>query len=399
VPDILSQGRESGHGPRPGRRWALAALALAVLTVLVITRLPHHPPAAHQAAPRPSVPPAAVAPLPDEPAGVTGPTAAWDASLRLPLAGLRPAWFYPASGRRQLIGGLPPGPTGYTFTRAVGGWVIQMSPPAGQVSEQGCASCSSEQTPVWFLADGASGVTRAGTSNTVAPGAGRGTVWLTSYPPDAAAAAGTAQLASAAGRAHGPPGQLPAGYAIQAGTVRGLLLAPLASASGSPADLLWDPATHRTVRRLTGVIAVSASRIAWRAPCPGRCALHLLDLNRDRVITIRLARGSAIPAAVFSPDGSFLALQITSPASGDSGAAPTRLEVAGLTAGRLSPVPGTSVSSDALAGFGWPDGQDRLVAELSFTTKVQVAAWQPGAALLSVAAVSPGPQLGSVVTG
>jgi hypothetical protein len=62
-------------------------------------------------------------------------------------------------------------------------------------------------------------------------------------------------------------------------------------------------------------------------------------------------------------------------------------------------VPGTSVSSDALAGFGWPDGQDRLVAELSFTTKVQVAAWKPGAPRLAVAAVRPGPHLGSVVTG
>jgi hypothetical protein len=115
--------------------------------------------------------------------------------------------------------------------------------------------------------------------------------------------------------------------------------------------------------------------------------------------TIPLARGSTVPAAVFSPDGRFLAVQVTSPTAGASGAAPTRLEVAGLNALRLSPVPGTSVSSDALAGFGWPEGQDRLVAELSFTTKVQVAAWKPGAPLLSVAAVQPGPHLGSMVTG
>ena|ERR1044071_4195171 len=115
--------------------------------------------------------------------------------------------------------------------------------------------------------------------------------------------------------------------------------------------------------------------------------------------TIPLAPGSAVPAAAFSPDGRFLALQVTSPAAGDSGAAPTRLEVAGLSAMALSPVPGTSVSSDALAGFGWPDGRDRLVAELSFTTTVQVAAWRPGAARLAVAAVRPGPHLGSMVTG
>jgi hypothetical protein len=147
------------------------------------------------------------------------------------------------------------------------------------------------------------------------------------------------------------------------------------------------------------VIAASASRVAWQEPCPGACRLHLLELASGRMTTIPLARGSTVPAAAFSPDGRFLAVQVISPTAGDSGAAPTRLEVAGLTALRLSPVPGTSVSSDALAGFGWPDGQDRLVAELSFTTKVQVAVWKPGSPLLSVAAVRPGPDLGSVVTG
>jgi hypothetical protein len=58
-----------------------------------------------------------------------------------------------------------------------------------------------------------------------------------------------------------------------------------------------------------------------------------------------------------------------------------------------------TAASDALAGFGWPDGQDRQVAELSFTTKVQVAAWRPGAERLAVAAVRPGSHRGAVVTG
>jgi hypothetical protein len=147
------------------------------------------------------------------------------------------------------------------------------------------------------------------------------------------------------------------------------------------------------------VIAASAIRVAWLEPCPGGCRLHLLELASGWTTTIPLARGSTVPAAAFSPDGRFLAVQVTSPVAGDSGAAPTRLEVAGPAALRLSPVPGTSVSSDALAGFGWPDSQDRLVAELSFTTKVQVAAWKPGAPRLAVAAVQPGPHLGAVVTG
>jgi hypothetical protein len=406
VPDILSQGRErepgpGQHGPR-WRRLALAGLAVAALAGLVVSRLPgHHAPAhhpAHQARPPLAASQRATdANLPAEPSGLTGPTAAWDASLRLPLAGSQPAWFYPASGRRQPIGGLPPRQAGYTFTRAAGGWAVQPAPPAWGYGQPGCAACAGQPLPVWFLADGASGVTRAGIANAVAPGAGRETLWLTSFPSGAAAAPGTARLASADGRALGPPVRLPAGYVIQAGTVRGLLLAP--RAAGASTDLLWNPATGRVTRRLSGVIAVSPGRVAWQEPCPGGCRLHLLELASGWMITIPLAPGDVVPAAAFSPDGRFLALQVTSPPGGDSGAAPTRLEIAGPSALRLSPVPGTSVSSDALAGFGWPDGQDRLVAELSFTTKVQVAAWKPGAPRLAVAAVRPGPHLGSVVTG
>ena len=412
MPDILSQGRErerGPHGPRSWRRLALAGLAVAALAGLVVSRLPGHHAPAHHSAHRSSPPLAGAqsgtdANLPAEPAGLTGPTAAWDASLRLPLAGSEPAWFYPASGRREPIGGLPASQIGYAFSRAVGGWAVQAAPPAGTDGQLGCPACAGPPLPVWFLADGASRALRAGRANLVAPGARRGTLWLTSYPPGAAAAPGTAQLTAANGRALGPPVRLPAGYVIGAGTARGLLLAPVAGAAltssgGTRPDLLWNPATRRVTRRLPGVIAASASRVAWQEPCPGGCRLHVLELASGWVTTIPLARGSTVPAAAFSPDGRFLALQITSPSGGDSGAAPTRLEVAGPGALRLSPVPDTSVSSDALAGFGWPGAQDRLVAELSFTTKVQVAAWKPGAPRLAVAQVRPGPHLGSVVTG
>ena len=43
-----------------------------------------------------------------------------------------------------------------------------------------------------------------------------------------------------------------------------------------------------------------------------------------------------------------------------------QLDVASVASGRLTVVPGTFVSSDALAGFGWPDGSDSLVAEFNF---------------------------------
>jgi hypothetical protein len=88
----------------------------------------------------------------------------------------------------------------------------------------------------------------------------------------------------------------------------------------------------------------------------------------------------------------------TAPGGADGGSG-TQLEVLAIGTGRLAAVPDTSLSSDALIGFGWPPGSDRLVAELSFTTKVQLASWQPGAARLSVTVVRPGTGTGSIVTG
>jgi hypothetical protein len=52
-------------------------------------------------------------------------------------------------------------------------------------------------------------------------------------------------------------------------------------------------------------------------------------------------------------------------------------------------VPHTWVSSDALAGFGWPADSDSLVAELNFTTKVQLASWRPGASWPAIAVLTP----------
>jgi hypothetical protein len=44
-----------------------------------------------------------------------------------------------------------------------------------------------------------------------------------------------------------------------------------------------------------------------------------------------------------------------------------------VASGRLTAVPGIRVSSDALIGFGWPAVSDTLVADLSFTTRAQLA--------------------------
>src|SRR6266581_1014175 len=80
------------------------------------------------------------------------------------------------------------------------------------------------------------------------------------------------------------------------------------------------------------------------------------------------------------PRRGFLAVQVSLSPGGAGGELPTQLEVAPVASGRLTVVPGSQISNDALNGFGWPGGGDSLVAELSFTTKVQVASWRPGAA-------------------
>ena len=65
----------------------------------------------------------------------------------------------------------------------------------------------------------------------------------------------------------------------------------------------------------------------------------------------------------------------------------------------LTAVPGTWVSSDALISFGWPASSDTLVAELGFTTKVQLMSWRPGAARLAIAVLRPRQRPASLVIG
>jgi hypothetical protein len=137
------------------------------------------------------------------------------------------------------------------------------------------------------------------------------------------------------------------------------------------------------------VIAASAREIAWAPQCTPLCRMQVLDLETGRQTVVSLPSGSSAANGAFSPDGDYLALQVSFSSGGDGGAPAMQLEVASLASGRLSVVPSTFASSDAMVGFGWPAGGDSLVAELSFTTKVQVAAWRPGAARLAVAVIRP----------
>lgn len=396
MPDILGQGGDRQPGPWP-RRLAAAAALLLVVGVIVLHQ-PRHQHAARLAVrPRPAVARPAALPAAAEPQGVAGQTLPWDGSVRLPIAGPRPVWLWPATGRTEPIGGLPPDSSGYQFTGVTGGWAVQ----AGSGSPSGCGGCAGPPRPVYFLGDHAWSVTQVGLADAVAPAAIPGAVWLTSYPPnaDTSTAAGTAREVSVTGAALGPQLTLPAGYLIDRATVRGLLLAPVLQRPGPSAYTLWNPAGPQPGRTFAGVIAASASEIAWAPACGPACRVQVLDLATGRQVTVVLPGVSSAANGAFSPDGSFLALELSFYNGGDDGALAMQLDVASVASGSLTVVPGTWASSDALVGFGWPAGGDSLIAELSFTTKVQVTSWRPGAARLAVAAVRPGHDSDSLVVG
>ena len=401
--DILGQGRDREPGPWPRRLAVIAAIRLAVVVIAV--HLPRHQPGPARprraAAASPKPPPSGSAPIAPSVAsqvgGITGSTLPWNASLRLPVTGDQPVWFWPATGAAVPIGGLPKDRSGYQFTRVSGGWAVQPNPAA----QPACGNCAGLPLPVYFLGDRAASVTQVGLADGVAPGAAPGTLWLTSYraSADLATAVGAAQEVSITGAPRGLRLSLPAGQMIVQETDRGLLLTLAAQRPGPATYELWEPGAARISRTFAGVIATSASEIAWTPRCAALCQVQVLNLATGRRTTVGLPEASSAANAAFSPDGTFLALEVSSYNNGDGGALAAQLDVASTASGRLAVVPRTFVSSDALAGFGWPAASDTLIAELSFTARVQVASWRPGAARLAVAAVRPGQDSASLVVG
>jgi hypothetical protein len=401
VPDILSQGRGREPGPWPRR---VAAAAVLVLAAVVIVQ--HLPRSLHEMArsaraaatvtapvARAAEPAAGLAAVPD---GITGPDLSWPGGFRLPTAGQRPTWFWPGTGQVVPIGGLPAERSGYEFVRAAGGWAVQ----AGPGTQAGCGTCAGPRRAVYFLPDRAQSVTQVGLADAVAPAAA-GALWLTSYPPDAdpRTAAGTAREVSTVGAPLGPQLRLPAGYLIEQATDRGLLLAPVASQPGTMAYQLWDPAAPQASRTFDAVIAASTTQIAWAPPCAARCDVQVLDLATGRQLTAELPAGRSAANAAFSPDGSLLAVEVSFSSQADDGGQAVQLELMSTASGHLTAVPGTWLSSDALISFGWPAPSDNLVAELSFTTKVQLISWRLGAARLAIAVLGPRQSPASLVIG
>jgi hypothetical protein len=400
VPDVLSQGGGRETGPWP-RRVAVAGV-LMLVAVTVVHYLPRSRPgtarpvrAVVTGVALPSAVPGEVG-VTAGPGGITGRVLSWPGDLRLPAGGEQPTWFWPAAGRVAPIAGLPRQPAGYQFVRVTGGWAVQ----AGAAGQAGCGLCAGPRRAVYFLADHGQAVTQVGLANAVAPGTA-GALWLTSYPADAEprTAAGTAREVGVTGRPLGPQFRLPAGYLIEQGTDRGLLLAPVVQDSGTMPDTLWDPAAPQPSGSFAGVIAASATEIAWAPPCAARCAVQVLNLATGRRVSVELPEASSAASAAFSPDGSFLAVQVSVSDHSDDGELVVQLELVTMASGRLTAVPQFQVSSNALVGYGWPASSDSLVAELSFTAKAQLASWHPGASRLAITTLTPRHSPASLVIG
>ena len=402
MPDILSQGGDRESGPWPRR------IAVAVALALVAAAIVYYLPRSRHGTAQPAQPTATAAPGPvqqgfsgdqgvaAEPDGITGQTSPWPGGLRLPAAGQRPMWFYPATGQTAPIGGLPRQQSGYQFTRAAGGWAVQASPDVRTV----CASCAGPPRTVYFLADSGQSVTRLGLANAVAPGTA-GTLWLTSYPPgaDPRTAAGVAREVSSAGRPAGSQVTLPAGYLIERGTSRGLLLAPVAREPGTIADKLWDPAAPQPGRTFTGVIAASATQVAWVPPCVDPLSCAGAESGHRPAGNGRAARGEFGGQRGLQPrrrpSGGRAELQQQLGRRRAAGAAGTRVH-GHRPPDRRAPDLGQQQRPGRLRVGR---RRDSLVAELAFTTKVQLASWRPGASRLAIAVLRPQHSPASLVIG
>ncbi len=392
--DIISQGGDRPPGGSSRKRLIVGLILTAVAVLVVVEHLPqgHHPAAAHQENNRSgrsvSVRVQKTGPVTGAadpaPSGIGG-TTRWAKTARVPRAGARPDWFWPATGRTEPILGLPDDQSGYKFIRVGTGWAIT---PAGQAA---CDSCAGPPRPVYYLAGRARRAALIGTASQVAPAAAGDRLWLVSYP------ARVARELTTSGAAAGRAITLPAGTSLIRGTTRGLLLTTGLLGENAARAVLWDQAARRVTASFDGIVAASATSVAYAPRCVVVCPVYVRDLGTGRDRLIDLASGNAVTNAEFSPDGRYLALQVSYGDGSGGGALAVRLEVAEMATGFLTDVPPTGLSSVALAGFGWPGKGDDLVAELNFRPRVQLASWTPGSPRLAIAGVRPGQEPAALV--
>jgi hypothetical protein len=300
------------------------------------------------------------------------------------LDGRAPAWYSLATGRIQPIAGLPPSQFPYSVTRVGGGWAAIPSPKGHACGPD----CPDPRLPVYDIADGLVAAQRVGVTQEISPGAGRGQIWLETYPPgthDMSKASATARLAVGSAWALGTPQSLPAGHLIQQAFGRDLLLSGTVQGAGPVNYELWDPAALRVVRTFPDVIAAGANEVAWNH-CSG-CGVRVYDLRTRQSRTVAVPAGTWAYDGTFSADGRFLAVHLSGSVTPAGRATLDRIAVIDLRGRHLRVLPGSAVGVDLpeALSFGWRGGGDTLIAAVTGLKPVmQVGTWRPGAARLRV---------------
>ena len=100
------------------------------------------------------------------------------------------------------------------------------------------------------------------------------------------------------------------------------------------------------------VLATGPGEIASISPCAAGACVRALNLETGTRSEVAVPAGSSTMNGAFSPDGSFLVLQLSVGSPGDGGELGMQLNVASMTGDKLTPVPGTWVSSNTLIAFG-----------------------------------------------
>jgi len=375
---------------------AVAAVALGAVPAAVALGRGHRAAgigAARSESPAPSRGPLIPRHLPSRFRGVPMPSA--DLPLPLPLSGGRPAWLRAGSGprRAERIAGLPFVRNGYNLVRVAGGWAAEPYPGAP-------ACCAGRAVPIYFIAAGSRTASRIGTGYSASAATQTGAVWLTTYRGRRSrigTASATVREVTVTGKALGRAVHLPAGYYVVRAVGPYLLLSKVDQGPLPVTDMLWDPVTERKVREFTGVIAASATQIAWQPVLyRRRCALHVINSVTFGSETIPLPQNTRSFFGTFSADRRLLAIGMSTSATPGGEVVLGRLGVIDTSAGRLTVLPGSSVRAVTIGAltFGWLADSHRLVAILgTLNGPVQIATWRPGDMHLQVARLVPPPGL------
>jgi hypothetical protein len=192
-----------------------------------------------------------------------------------------------------------------------------------------------------------------------------------------------------------------------ADTPAGLVVVAYHERASAPGTVeLIDPHTGALVRRLAEGSPLGAAGHVVLLSLPGcgallthrSCTLKSVDLTTGRPIArFRLPAGRVpVSAAVFSPGGAAVALQLTEARQGlrvtaGPASSPVNVAVLHLATGRLDIVPGLELAPQTQAGLAFDASGRWLLATVSEGGHGELLAWRPGMPGPALVTRLPGP--------